>query len=48
MMVTSAVDCPMRSVVIHAAGRLKEGFVLGLLDMANGHYIKGIKKMVKK
>ena len=48
MMVTSALDCPMRSVVIHAAGRIKESFIRGLLDMANGHVIKGIKKMIGK
>ena len=48
MMVTSAVDCPMRALVIHGAGRLKESFVRGLLDMANGHFFKGIKRMTRK
>ena len=48
MMVSSAVDCPMRAIVIHGAGRLKEGFVRGLLDMANGRYFRGVKQMARK
>ncbi|MBR4257350.1 MAG: hypothetical protein IKQ18_09285, partial [Clostridia bacterium] len=48
MMFTSAVDCPMRAVVIHGAGRIKENFIRGLLDMANGRFLKGIRKMAKK
>ena len=48
MMITCATDCPMRSVVISSGGMLSESLAEGLLQMANGHYIKGIITMLKK
>ncbi|MBQ9148836.1 MAG: glycoside hydrolase family 3 C-terminal domain-containing protein [Oscillospiraceae bacterium] len=48
MMITSAVDCPMRSVVINGCGMMSDSLARGLLQMANGHYIKGILRMLKK
>ena len=48
MMVTSALDSPMRALVIHSAGRIKEKTVLGLLDMANGRFFRGLKTVLKK
>ena len=48
MMVTSALDSPMRAIVIHSAGKIKEKTVKGLLDMANGHFFRGLGKMMKK
>ena len=48
MMVTSALDSPMRALVTHSAGKIKEKTVLGLLDMANGRFFRGLKTMMKK
>jgi len=48
MMLTCATDCPMRSVIISSGGIMSEPLGRGLLHMANGHYIKGIKAMLKK
>ena len=48
MMVTSALDSPMRAIVIHSAGKIKEKTVYGLLDMANGRFFRGLKRMMKK
>ena len=47
MMLTAATDCPMRAVVISSDGMMKDSLARGMLDMANGHYIKGIIKMIK-
>ena len=47
MMMTAATDCPMRAVVISSDGMMKEGLARGMLDMANGHIIKGIIRMIK-
>ncbi len=48
MMITCATDCPMRSVVLSSGGMMSESLAKGLLNMANGHYIKGILAMLKK
>jgi beta-glucosidase len=48
MMVTTALDCPLRASVINSAGQMKEPLARGLLDMANGHMIQGIMKMCRK
>ena len=48
MMITCATDCPMRSVVISSGGMLGESLAEGLLQMANGHYIKGIITILQK
>ena len=47
MMMTAATDCPMRAVVISSDGMMKQSFAEGMVDMANGHYIKGILKMIR-
>lgn len=38
MMVTSALDSPMRALVIHSAGKIKEKTVRRLLRIINGQY----------
>lgn len=43
MMLTSAVDCPMRSAVINSAGQMSDALGRGLLQMANGHFLRGLK-----
>ena len=48
MMLTCATDCPMRSVVISSGGAMSDALAEGLLHMANGHYLKGIKAMLRK
>lgn len=48
MMLISATDCPMRSVIISGGGAMSDSLAQGLLHMANGHYIKGILAMLKK
>jgi len=48
MMITCATDCPMRSVVISSGGAMSDSLAKGLLNMANGHFIKGLIAMLKK
>ena len=48
MMLTSAVDCPLRATIINAGGILTDSIANGLLEMANGYYIRGMKAMLKK
>ena len=48
MMLTSAVDCPMRSVVINSGGMMSESVARGMVHIANGRLIKGIAAMLKK
>lgn len=48
MTLTCATDCPMRSVIISGGGAMSDSLAAGLLNMANGHYIKGIIAMLKK
>lgn len=48
MMLTCATDCPMRAVIISSSGSMNDNVAEGLVDLANGHYIRGLKKMMKK
>ena len=48
MMLTSAVDCPMRSAVINSGGMMGESLARGMVLMANGKFFKGIAAMMKK
>ena len=43
MMLTSATDCPLRASVINSSGMMHDNLGRGLLHMANGHYLKGLK-----
>lgn len=45
MMMNSSAGAPLRSMMI--SGGIKGGIFPGLVEMANGHYIKGIVKMIK-
>ncbi|MBQ0065240.1 MAG: glycoside hydrolase family 3 C-terminal domain-containing protein [Firmicutes bacterium] len=45
LMMTSATDCSLRSMKINAG--MNNGIFEGLLELANGHFIKGILKMIK-
>ncbi len=44
MMILSSAGGPLRSMQI--SGGMKGGLMQGLLEMANGHYFRGIKKMI--
>jgi beta-glucosidase len=48
MMMVCATDCPMRATVISSGGALSDGVARGLVEMANGHYLRGIKSMLQK
>lgn len=48
MMLTCAIDCPMRAAIITSGGAMSDSLAAGLLHMANGHFIKGITAMLKK
>ncbi len=43
MMLVSATDCPLRSAVINSTGMMSDALGRGLLHMANGHFLKGLK-----
>lgn len=48
MMTVCATDCPMRATVISAGGSMTDGLAQGLVEMASGHFIRGIRAMLKK
>lgn len=48
MTLTCAVDCPLRASVISSGGTMSDSLANGLLHMANGHFLKGIRAMIKK
>lgn len=43
MMLVSATDCPLRASVINSAGQMSDALGRGLLHMANGHFLRGLK-----
>ena len=43
MMLVSATDCPLRASVINSTGMMGDALGRGLLHMANGHFLKGLK-----
>ena len=45
MMMASTVEGPLRSLMI--SGGIKGGVMPGMLEMANGHFFKGIARMIK-
>ena len=47
MMMVCATDCPLRACVICSGGVMSDSLAQGLLEMANGHFIRGIKAMLK-
>lgn len=48
MTLICAVDCPLRAAVINSGGTMNDSLAKGLLQMANGHYLKGIAAMLGK
>ena len=45
MLMASSAGSPLRSMQI--SGGMKDGLMQGLLEMANGHYLRGLKKMIR-
>ena len=43
MQMASSVGAPIRSMII--SGGMKGGVLPGMLEMANGHFLRGIEKM---
>ena len=48
MMVMSGADCPLRAAVLSSCGAFPANLAEGMLAMANGHPVQGVKKLVKK
>ena len=44
MLINSSAGSPLRSMMI--SGGMKGGLLPGMLDMANGHFLRGIRKMI--
>ena len=45
MILVSATDCPLRASVINSAGQMSDALGRGLLHMANGHFLRGLKRI---
>ena len=45
MLMASSAGSPIRSMMI--SGGMKGGVLPGMLEMANGHFFKGLLKMIK-
>ena len=45
MLMNSSAGSPLRSMMI--SGGMKGGVLPGMLEMANGHFFRGIRKMIK-
>lgn len=48
MMVMSGADAPLRAAVLSSCGMFPANLAEGMLALANGHPLQGVKKMVKK
>lgn len=48
MILTCSTDCPLRATIISSSGSMTDNLAEGLLNMANGHFFKGLKLMLKK
>ena len=48
MMMVCATDCPLRASVISSGGTLSDSVARGLVEMANGHFLRGIRVMLGK
>ena len=48
MMVMSGADAPMRATVLSSGGMFPANVAEGMLEMANGHMIEGVKKFTAK
>ena len=47
MMVICATDCPIRASAINAGGALSDAVAKGLVEIANGHFLRAIGMMIR-
>lgn len=47
-MMMSGADAPLRAAVISSSGAFPANVAEGMLELANGHPIRGLKKMCQK
>ena len=45
MLMAATVDGPLRSMMI--SGGMNNGVLPGMLEMANGHFLRGIRRMIR-
>lgn len=45
MMMAAAADCSLSSSQIN--GGMRDGIMQGMVEMANGHYLRGILRMIR-
>jgi len=48
MMMSFVMNTPLRSTMLLSQGAFSEAMAFGIVDLANNHYIKGIKKITQK
>ena len=48
MMVMSGADAPLRAAVISSGGAFPANVAEGMLELANGHLLKGLRKLSGK
>lgn len=48
MAMSSSADCALFGLVISSTGSMPESVAYGLLEIANGHFFKGLRRMCKK
>jgi beta-glucosidase len=46
MMAMTAVDCPLYSAISNSNGQMPEPVAYALVDIANGHYLKALRKLL--
>lgn len=44
MLMNSSAGSPLRSMMI--SGGMKGGVMPGMLEMANGHFLRGLRRMI--
>lgn len=47
MLEASVKEMPLRSLVLFSDGKLSKNRALGMIDLLNHHFIKGIWKLIK-
>jgi hypothetical protein len=48
MVMASSTEVPMKNLCLASGGFMKRHIAEGLVHMANGHYLKGLKAMISK
>lgn len=48
MTLSSSLDCPIYALVIDSCGAMPKNVAYGFLDIANGHFLRGIRRILRK